>query len=110
MNKTLPILYSGFWDFPLAFTVRWESCLYLFFREFDDDADDYEDQYWVYLLPPWTDEEIEASWGQAKSQALDFLGQVAVKNVLFDPTHRREIDPAIFQTLAKRRELVGTAR
>ena len=111
MSEKLPIRYSGFWDFPLAFTVRWKERLYLFFREFDDARDDYEEEYRVSLLPPWTDEEIEASWGrQIETQAADCLGAVAVKDVSFDSTHRREIDAAIFQTLAAPRKAVGVMR
>ena len=110
MSEKLRIRYSGFWDFPLAFTVRWEEQLFLFFREFDEERDDYEDRYRVYLLPPWTDEEIEASWGHLGTQAADCVGTVAVKDISFDPTHRREIDAAIFQTLAAPREAVGVMR
>ena len=104
MSEKLEIRYCGFWDFPLAFVVRWESSLYLFFREFDDDQDDYEDHYRVFLLPQWIDEETEAPWRQIMTHATDFLGEVAVKDVLFDPTHRREIDAVIFQSLAALRE------
>jgi len=108
-SENVKILYSGFWDFPLAFTARWEGNLYLFFREFDDETDEYEEHYRVYLLPLWTEEEIEASWGQIETKATEYLGKVAVRDVSFDPTHRREIDAAIFQTLAVPRELVEAA-
>ena len=110
MSEKLKILYSGFWDFPLAFTVRWEGHLYLFFREFDDDLDECEDHYRVYLMPPWTDEKIKASWLQIETQAVQHLGKVAVSDVLFDPTHRQEIDVAILQTLPLPREPAGAAR
>lgn len=110
MSEKLPIHYSGFWDFPLAFTVRWEGRLYLFFRAFDDERDDYEDDYRVSLLPPWTDGEVEASWLQIESQAEEYLGTVAVRDVLFDPTHRREIDSAVLQALAVPRELAGVTQ
>ena len=110
MSENLKILYSGFWDFPLAFTVRWEGRLFLFFREFDDDLDECEDQYRVYLMPPWSDEKIKASWLQIEAQATHYLGKVAVSNVSFDSTHRQEIDAAIFQTLAPLRRPVGAAR
>jgi len=110
MSMKAKILYSGFWDFPLAFMVRWEGSLYAFVRDFDDDLDEYEDQYRVYLLPSLTDEEVEASWLRIETRATDYLGEAAVKDVAFDATHRREIDTAILQTPAAPREPVGAAR
>ena len=110
MSEKLKIRYSGFWDFPLAFTVRWEGRLYLFFREFDDARDDYEENYRVSLLPPWTDEEVEASWLQIETQAEEPLGKVAVRDVPFDLTRRCEIDAAVFQALAVPRTLAGVTQ
>lgn len=106
-SESVKILYSGFWDFPLAFTARWAGNLYLFVRDFDDDKDEYEDHYRISLLPHWTDEKIKASWLRIETQATQHLGEVAVKDVSFDATHCREIDAAIFQALASPRELVG---
>ncbi len=107
MSEKLKLHYSGFWDFPLAFLVRWEGSLYLFFREFDDDQDEYEDHYRVYLMPFWPDEEIEACWGRIETKATRYLGKVAVRDVTFDPTHRQEIDAGIFQMLVALPEPVG---
>ena len=81
--------------------------MYLFFREFNDDLDECEDHYRVYLMPPWSDEKIKASWLQIEAQATRYLGKVAVSDVLFDSTHRREIDAVIFQSLAALREPAG---
>lgn len=110
MSTKAKIQYSGFWDFPLALTVRFENRLYVFVRDFDDVLDEYEDHYRVYLLPPLTDEEIQSAWLRIEDRATDYLGKVAVKDVRFDATHRQEIDIGIFQTLTAPRELVGTAR
>ena len=107
MSEKLKIHYSGFWDLPLAFMVRWKGSLYLFFREFDDTQDEYEDHYRVYLLPPWTEEETKSSWERIETKATMHLGKVAVKDVTFDPTHRQEIDASIFETLAALREPAG---
>lgn len=89
--------------------MRWKGSLYLFFREFDDEMDECEDHYRVYLMPLWTDEEITVSWRGIETKATEYLGKVAVRDVSFDPTHRREIDSAILQTLAVPRELVEAA-
>ncbi len=108
-SESVKILYSGFWDYPLAFTARWEENLYLFVRDFDDDKDEYENHYRVYLMPLWNDEKIEDSWLRIETQATQYLGEVAVEDVSFDSTHRSEIGTAIFQTLAAPRELAEAA-
>ncbi len=105
MNQTTPILYSGFYDFPLAFTARWEENLYVFVRDFDDDLDEYEDQYRVFLLPSLTDEEIQSSWLRIENRAIESFGKVAVKDVRFDSTHRKEIDSTVLQALTAPREV-----
>ncbi len=105
MHTTAPILYSGFYDFPLAFTVRFQGNLYLFARDFDEDLDEYEDHYHVSLMPDLTDEEIQTSWLQIEKRATASLGKVAVNDVRFDATHRQAIDPAVLQSLALPREV-----
>jgi len=105
MSSNAPILYSGFYDFPLALAVRWEGNLYVFVRDFDEEADEYEDQYRVFLMPPLTDEEIQSSWLRVENRATRFVGKVAVKDVRFDATHRKEIDTAVLRALLAPREV-----
>ncbi len=112
MSVMAKILYSGFYDFPLAFTVRFEGKLYVFVRGFDDDADEYEDRYRVYFMPPLTDEDIQASWLQIETKAIDYLGEMAVKDIVFDATKRHEIETDVLERLLANapRELAGAAR
>ncbi len=105
MSSSAPILYSGFYDFPLALTVRWQGDLYVFVRDFDEDVDEYEDEYRVFLMPPLTDEEIRSSWLRIEHRATRPVGKIAVKDVRFDATHRKEIDTAVLRALRAPREV-----
>ena len=112
MNRTAKILYAGFYDHPLGFTVRHQGALYLFWRDFSDDLDEYEDTYRVYAMPPMTDQDIQSSWLKLNEAATALLGEVPVKSVVFDETRRREIETAVLERLLadSPRPLVGAAR
>ena len=110
--QTAKILYAGFYDAPLAFTVRYGGGLYAFVRDFDDDVDEYEDEYKIYKLPPLTDEQIQASWLKIEERATHYLSKVPVSDVVFDETKRREIGTDVLERLltGAPRELTGAAR
>lgn len=112
MSQTARILYAGFYDHPLGFTVRHQGALYLFWRDFSDDLDEYEDAYRVYAMPPMTDEAIQSSWLNLNETATALLGEVPVKSVVFDETRRREIKTDVLDRLLAdaTRPLAGAAR
>lgn len=112
MSQTARILYAGFYDHPLGFTVRHQEALYLFWRDFSDDLDEYEDAYRVYAMPPMTDESIQSSWLNLNETATALLGEVPVKSVVFDETRRREIETDVLERLLADvpRPLVGASR
>ena len=67
----------------------------LFDCKFNQTADDYENMYQVYELPELTEDELIGSWEDLSQKADVHLGEVLVSSVVFDPTKRRAIDPAI---------------
>lgn len=93
------ILYSGFYDFPLAFVASNEGAQYLFWRVFDDDLDDFPDEYEVYILPNLSPEEIEISWSDLPDKAKTRIGKIPVNQVVFDPTRRKSIDRNTFDRI-----------
>jgi hypothetical protein len=97
------IIYSGFYDAPLAFAVWHAGRQYLFLREFNDALDDYPDTYQVFSLPGLSDEVLESSWRSIKSLATEFLGEVLIAEVKFDPTRRKEIATGVIDNVAGRR-------
>jgi hypothetical protein len=91
MGSQVKIVYSGFWDRPLAFVVRHRGIQLYFRREFDEHADDYQDAYRIFVLPNLSDNEINASWGNLHQKTTRFLGQMPVKEVVFDPSFRESV-------------------
>jgi hypothetical protein len=102
MSPKTRILYSGFYDAPLAFTTRHKGVCFLFWREFDETLDEYEDVYRVFVLPQITDREIKKSWQSLRSRATSALGQVGLNELRFDATKRREVDTRILDVLIER--------
>jgi len=97
LSNTGTIIYSGFYDVPLAFVVRHKGSQFLFLREFDDDLDDYPDVYRVFALPNLTDDEVKQSWRDIEHKAVKAFGEVLVKDVEFDPSKRREISTKLLE-------------
>ncbi|HEX5731194.1 MAG TPA: hypothetical protein VF131_00050 [Blastocatellia bacterium] len=95
------IIYSGFYDFPLAFIATYENAQYLFWRLFDDELDDFPSEYDVYILPDLSKEEIEQSWEYLSEKAKTCVGKIPVRQVAFDPTRRRFIDTVTFDRIVR---------
>ncbi len=99
MGVHVPIVYSGFWDRPLAFVVHYGEHLFYFHRAFDDSIDDYEPVYHVALLAAASHAVNLPAWGHLDDQIIRSLGDIAVADIEFDPTFRASIDSAILQQL-----------
>lgn len=95
------ILYSGFYDAPLAFVVRHGGTQFLFWRVFDEEADEYPDTYRVLILPDLSDEEVSESWRTLEGRASGYVGEVAVRDVKFDQSMREDIDTSVIDALMK---------
>ncbi len=91
MSHKAPIIYSGFYDVPLAFVVWNDEKQFLFLRDFDEALDDYPNFYRVFTLPNLSDEEVKKSWVQIETLANQFVGEIPVAEIHFDSTKRKEI-------------------
>jgi hypothetical protein len=94
------IIYSGFYDVPLAFAVWHSGRQFLFLRDFDDVIEDYPDTYRVFSLPGLPDAVIKDSWQRIEGLATGFLGEVPVREVKFDESMRKEIDTDVLDRVA----------
>ena len=91
MNHKAPIIYSGFYDVPLAFVVWHGEKQFLFLRDFDEALDDYPNFYRVFTLPNLSDEDVKNSWVQIETLTDSFVGEIPVAEINFDSTKRKEI-------------------
>ena len=82
--QNVPIIYRDFWDVPRNFIFRIGSNSYYFLCRFDEDKDDYNDTYDVFLIPNIPDKELKNSWERLEDKALKHLGYVLVKEVGFN--------------------------
>ena len=102
MSTKVKILYSGFYDYPLAFVIRNRDQQLLFFREFDDELDQYPDKYGVFVLPDIPDDEIEQSWQTLPSLAKQYLGDMSIREIEFDATRTQEVDTVSIENFLER--------
>lgn len=71
------ILYSCFYDAPLAFVTSQEDTQYLFWRGFfDEQLDAYPNEYQVFVLPDLSEEQINESWISLPEKAIAYVGKV----------------------------------
>ncbi len=94
-SEWLKIVYSGFWDYPFAFIVKFEGDVYLFLRgDFDEKLDDYPTEYEIIL-----DNSIDTASIRKNFPLRDggeVVGKVDMRDVRFDPTHREWISSKVF--------------
>ena len=95
------IKYRGFWDRPLAFVVEHQGVQLLFWREFNEEADEYEDDYRVFVLPHVAEQDLAMpnSWENLPNLSSGYLGSVPVKDVQFDVTYRKAINTKLIDDL-----------
>jgi hypothetical protein len=106
MGNWAPILYREFWDVPRIFIARYRQQSWLFDCPFDEATEDFPGCYKVYLLPELKDEDLAGSWNKLPSRAIQYVGEVPVKAVRFDPSKRREIDSKVLDELTAQ---IGTS-
>ena len=98
-DEWVPIQYRDFYDVPRLFTASRGRVTLLFECRFNEDADNYEDHYDVYVLP----EAFQApsgSW-EAVSRGLVLLARVPVNGVRFDASRRRTVRRELVEHFAK---------
>jgi hypothetical protein len=100
-HKFIPIYYRGFWDVPESFLTEYESKVYLFTRDFDEELDDYPPDYEVYEVKDvsLTKAVKENLWFPYNFKNKILIGEVPTKDVVFDWTNRKFVNTAIFEKL-----------
>jgi hypothetical protein len=74
--------------------------MFLLKSEFDDEADEYQSYYAVFLLtdPPGEDW-MQGSWAFLETAKPRFLATIPVDSVKFDPTLRKSLDASVLDPI-----------
>jgi hypothetical protein len=108
MAQMIPFKYGGFWDVPRYLVFEYRDHLLLMRSEFDDELDDYEANYTVFVLPEAVGDSVrEGSWEFYKNTPMVEIGQVPVSAVVFDERKREELDASCLDEMISRHEWAG---
>lgn len=92
--------YGEFYDVSRMLRFRLEERWYLLWSVFDESADDYADEYDVYLIPlPFESESDFAAKPRyfQKPVEPEHLGKIAISAIGLDETRRESIDAKSFR-------------
>ena len=103
----VPFTYVEFYDVPRMIMFRYQNYIFLLASYFDGEKDDYEEYYSIELLPSWVEQKVaESSWKVLEDDiGARALGEIPVKDVVFDHTKRRALDPTFLDEYV--RQLTG---
>lgn len=111
MKNRIPIQYGEFYDFPRQIEFQYKGKWYFLRSEFDEEKDDYNDYYHVYLFPFRSEEEIKANpcyWMKLGRE--HYLGQIPIADLGLDETRRRSMDAdALEEWLSARKKESGVS-
>ena len=96
--NTIPITYGEFYDVPRMIRFQFGGEWYFMRSYFNEEQDDYNDFYDVYLLPFHSEDEFKSNpnYWMNLSKALH-LGRMPVDEVGLDETRRRSINADAMQ-------------
>jgi hypothetical protein len=99
----VPFQYVDFYDVPRLILLRYKEHLFLLGSYFDDEKDDYDESYSIRLLPSLVEQQIADSSWKVLEDHLDapLAGEIAVKDVVFDATKRKSLDPSFLDKFLK---------
>jgi hypothetical protein len=100
----VPFKYVDFYDVPRFILLKYRGHLFVLANYFDEEKDDYDDNYSIDILPSWVDQKIaESSWKVLEEdiEGRRQLGEIPVKDVVFDQTKRRTLDPTFLDKYMK---------
>jgi hypothetical protein len=93
------IQYRDFWDVPRIFVTQYRGMWFLFDCTFDDETEDFPDTYQVSLISPPEPADLAGSWIDLPKKAVQFLAEIPIARVQFDPTRRKAIDDTLLAKL-----------
>jgi hypothetical protein len=86
--------YFDFWDVPRVITISYRDQHFLLESHFDEAIDDYDEDYTITQVAPGLEQRIMgSSWAVLTEIERRPLGRIPVKDVAFDETRRKSLDP-----------------
>ena len=95
MVEIIPIKYRDFYDVPRMFVVSFHEKQFLFDCPFNEETEEYQNFYYVNLMPKLSEFDLEGSWDLLTEKAVLRLGSITVSDVNFDEIFRKYMNPAI---------------
>ena len=99
MNEMTKFTYRDFYDVPRMIILNHRGHKILLDCKFDDSVDDYPSTYKVYVLPQRINEISELSWESMRARAVRQVGEIPVKQLVFDHTKRSALDASVIDDL-----------
>ena len=94
----VPFVYRDFYDVPRLVVFQHEGRCLLLQSAFDVALDDYTPDYTVFQLKVREVASLPESWVDIAEGATR-LGRIPIGKVVFDPSRRRLVDPAMLLKL-----------
>ena len=103
MTRMVPFKYVGFFDVPRYIVLGYRGQLLFLRSEFDEELDDYESNYSVFILPEsvW-DSVQDGNWEFYDKTAMTEIGRIPVSAISFGESKRTELDASCLDDLITR--------
>jgi len=100
MGEMVEFRYGGYWDFPRTIVLRYRSAIFLLHGLFNEGRDEFPEDYSVYRVPVSTEDALEIeSWMFWPNESFEYLGQLPIQSITFDPTQRKALDASILDSM-----------
>jgi|SRR5580692_4920278 hypothetical protein len=97
-SMMVPFQYGDFYDVPRVIVLKYKGHLVMLGSYFDENTDEYDDRYTIYLLPPSVEEQISDSWDLLfEDVGAKMIGRVPVTSVVFDSSKRKALNPEFLE-------------
>jgi len=99
MAEMMPFEYAEFYDVPRCILMRYREIRFLIESSFNEQLDNYEENYSVYLVPETAPDSLRENAGNFfNSTTMPCVGHIRVEDVLFDSSKRKLLDASFLDS------------
>lgn len=101
MKRAIPIIhYTDYMDVPRVFVISFEGLTWFFDAGFDKVADEYPDEFKVFVFPPMDKNQILSCWSSVVNPTTAPFTTVGVRSVSFSGCRKNwSVDEGIVRRL-----------